>query len=85
MGYLYATGDLSLESVAGVRKMRGGLWLEMWVGAYHAGDPLRKSTTGWALLLKGHHGTRALLGWASRKQNAVARPRRPHYRLALRL
>ena len=67
MGYLYATGDLSLESAAGVKDKRGGAWLKMWVDSDHAGEPLRRSTTGWAPLLEGHNGTRALLGLASRK------------------
>ena len=74
MGYLKATSDHSLKSVVDVRDKRGGLWLEMWVNADHDGEPQRKSTTGWALLLKGQHGTQVLLGLASRKQNAVARP-----------
>ena len=74
MGYPDATSELSLRSVADVRDKRGGLWLEMWVDADHAGEPQRKSTTGWALLPRGHHGTRVLLDWASRKQSAVARP-----------
>ena len=73
VGYLNATSELSLEAVVDVRDKRGGLWLEMWVDADHAGEPQRKSTTGWALLLKGRHGTRVLLDWASRKQNAVSR------------
>ena len=29
---------------------------------------------GWALVLKGHHVSRALLGWASRNKNAIAQP-----------
>ena len=73
VGYLNATCDLSLESAVDVRDKKDGLWLEMWVDADHAGEPDRKSTTGWALMLRGTHGTSVLLDWASRKQNAVAR------------
>ena len=56
-----------------VRDRRDNLWLEMWVDADHAGVPQRRSTTGWALMLEGTHGTSALADLASRKQNIVAR------------
>ena len=73
VGYLNATRDNGLASTIDVRDRRDNLWLEMWVDADHAGEPQRRSTTGWALMLKGTHGTSALIDWASRKQNAVAR------------
>ena len=73
IGYLNATSGASLESTVDVRDRKGNLWLEMWVDADHAGEPQRRSTTGWTLLLRGAHGTNALLDWASRKQNVVAR------------
>ena len=49
------------------------MWLELWVDSDHAGEPGRRSTTGWALILKGGHGTTVPLDWASRKQSTVAR------------
>ena len=73
MGHLSVTSETGLASTVDVRDRKGGLWLEMWVDADHAGEPQRKSTTGWALILKGKYGTCALIDWASRKQNVVAR------------
>ena len=56
-----------------VRDRKEDLWLELWVDADHAGDDDRKSTGGWALLLRGGHGTKVTLDWASKKQRVVAR------------
>ena len=73
IGYVKATQDLGLKAVVDVRDREGELWLELWVDSDHAGEPGRRSTTGWVLILKGRHGTAVPLDWASRKQSSVAR------------
>ena len=44
MGYLRATQLHELEMVVDVRDRKGGLWLELYVDADHAGDDDRRST-----------------------------------------
>ena len=73
LGYLRATSGDGLVAEVDVRDRAGGMWLELWVDSDHAGEPGRRSTTGWILLLRGHHGTCVPIDWASRKQATVAR------------
>ena len=83
IGHLNATSGAGLDSTVDVRDRKGNLWLETWVDADRAGEPQRKSSTGWTLLPKGGRGTNVLLDWASRKQNAVARSIREAETVAL--
>ena len=73
MGNLKATQLRELEMVVGVHGRKGDLWPELYVDANHAGRDGRRSTGGWALMFRGSHGTSAAIGWASRRQAAVAR------------
>ena len=73
VGYLGATSACGLVAEVDVRDRGSGLWLELWVDSDHAGEPGRRSTTGWLLMLRGQHGTAIPLDWASRKQATVAR------------
>ena len=73
MGYLQATEDFGLEMEIDVRDRKAQVWLELFVDADHAGGDDRRSTGGWVLVLRGAHGSRAVLDWASRRQAAVAR------------
>ena len=73
IGYLNQTQELGLEADVDVRGQDAEMWLELWVDSDHAGEPGRRSTTGWILLLKGERGTCVTIDWASRKQTTVAR------------
>ena len=73
MGYLCATAGHALSSKVDVRDMRAKLWLDLWVDADHAGEPGRRSTSGWVLILRGEHGTHMPIDWASRAQAVVSR------------
>ena len=73
VGYISGTTTAALVAEVDVRDRRDGLWLELWVDSDHAGEPGRRSTSGWALMLRGRYGAKAPLDWASRKQAAVAR------------
>ena len=73
MGYLKGTSSHGLDMRVDVRDRKGELWLELWVDADHAGDADRRPTGGWVLMLRGAHGTKIALDWASKKQRVVAR------------
>ena len=73
VGYLHATDSVQLHADIDVRDAKGSVWLEMWVDSDHAGDAQRHSTTGWVLMLRGEHGTRAPIDWGSKKQGTIAR------------
>ena len=72
VGYLRATASHALRTRVGARGLEAGLWLDLWVGADHAGGPQRRSTSGRALFLRGEKGTHMPLGWSSRGQDVVA-------------
>ena len=73
MGYLRATANHALTSKVDARDLRAEMWLELWVDADHAGEPDRRSTSGWVLILRGEHGTHMPIDWASRGQAVVSR------------
>ena len=73
VGYVGATAGHALQSSVDVRDFKAGLWLDLWVDADHAGEPSRRSTSGWVLILRGEHGTHMPIDWASRGQAVVAR------------
>ena len=73
IGYIGATSGHALQSRVDALDYKAGLWLDLWVDADHAGEPSRRSTSGWLLVLRGEHGTHVPIDWASRGQPVVAR------------
>ena len=73
VGYLNATNESRLVAKVDVRDRSGELWLDLWVDSDHAGEPGRRSTSGWVVMLRGPHGTCIPIDWASKKQATVAR------------